>query len=133
MNRNKRRKIDLITLNIFALIVSAILAWAFPLVASDFLEGRILEIHQDSGTVTLLDFFDGTKKEIVLEDTKGIKKNSIVRLWLLDKQDATLKAQKIEPVERSDSTGMKRRLRKALGAMKRHGSKGYGHRGRCGR
>ncbi len=134
MKKNREKKIiDLIfEIGILATVVFIALQ-ALPVSASELVEGRILKIQPDSGIVTLLDFFDGTKKEIILQDTKGVKKNSAVRMWLLDEQGTTLKAKKIEPLEKFDSTGMKRRLRKALGAMKGHGSKRHGHRGRCGR
>ncbi len=111
-------------------VIAIFFIWvSFPVAAADLIEGRVVNLHPESRTVTVLDFYDSAKKEVVFDSIKGIKKNSVIKIWVSSDGKGTLKAKKIAPLRRYDSTGMKRRLRKAL--LRRHGAKGRGHRGRC--
>ena len=118
----------------FVFFITALLLILLPLpgvYASSLIEGRITSIDYTNNNVTIFDFTDEIEKVVTVQDFKGIKKGSIIRMRLYEDDNGRLMAKKVEKRWGHDATGMKRRLRKALNSMHGRGGRGRGHRCRC--
>ncbi len=118
----------------FVFFITGLLLILLPLpgvYASSLIEGRITSIDYTNNNVTIFDFADEEEKVVTVPDLKGIKKGSVIRMWLHEDGSGRLKAKRVQKGRDHDATGMKRRLRKALNSMHGRGGRGRGHRCRC--
>ncbi|NPA94446.1 MAG: hypothetical protein GXO58_03350 [Thermodesulfobacteria bacterium] len=104
-----------------------------PALAEQTLEGRVLSVDPELHAVTILDVSDREEKTIQVEELNGIKPDSYVKMWVSTTESGEWKANRIQQLNRRDSTGMKRRLKKALSGMNYHRRTHRGHMGRCRR
>ena len=111
----------------FSAALAVVLIFASYAVSSKPLVGRVLEVNPSKHRIKVFDVFEKREREVIVTDTSGIEKDTLIRLWSNGEKAGVIRARKIEHVKGHDITGMKRRLRKAV-----HSSRGQGgHRRRC--
>ncbi len=111
----------------FTATLAVILIFTSYAISAKPLVGRVVEVIPSKHRIKVFDIFEKIEKEVIVTDTTGIEKDTLIRLWSNGKKAGVMRARKIERVKGHDITGMKRRLRKAI-----HSSRGRGgHRRRC--
>ena len=88
-----------------------------PVLPSELLEGRIVEISPLKSSIIIDDYFENRKKTIFIPSTdslKALKKDSVIKVWV-DRDGDVLTAQRIVGTRSCDRTGIKRRFRRLFG------------------
>ncbi len=101
--------------------------------ASELLDGWVISIDKPGKRITVRDSETGQDRVVSIDSAKdvaAIGPGSHIRIWMSSQADGGMRANRISARHPHDMTGIKKRLRKAIGLR---GKGFHGHRGRGGR